>query len=678
MRLQSLMVAALAWCLVACGDPNSNVTATLSGVHDVATVGRLLFVTSTQASELRVIDTQSDVTTGRSGPGFVRAPNPIAILSIPVLDRPMELTPDLHFDAEGAEVRGPYLYVRGSGAREISVVGADPALLREVLRVPTNGPVSALAGVGPNVEGGESLLFHADWQVGRARLFRTALAAPAQLTGPAHTSGVLDEGGAAVSFPGESVSALAALPRGADGSVRLAIALRAEGGKTGRALLLTLDPTGTSYAAPPVNLDFGGPVRMLKTHPRFTRTEGTGENALEFEVLPAGARIFAALDETACNDVVTCGGVVAVDGLTIDREELPDLTLGQRSLDDRGLPMVAIETAGDLLVDFEVTPKLSRRTLFTSKTGVTMPLGGVITSGGGFITMFDASALTPINLSSDLPSLLLEGMSYFDPAGTRLDVPVQVTGSALVDPATLKLNHGVVREESISITFQPDVPGLRELELDASGDGDAVITATGVRFANPALASRVRVGDTVAISGEGCPVGATVSAVDEVVGALTLSEVPAATCSSLTVAAGPTQPWVVFGAQSGFLGRTADGEVFVSIEGKPFAHPAAYVPGAPQLQFSFRTPPSLSPTKGTFLLFATLDGFAAQRNQLRESQTGFLWTPPGALALLPENPDFENGSIWVTYPAFNTVVAFSPLTIVADVAILTSDIQPFR
>jgi len=679
MKRHGLLVAALTLVLIACESNTSGVRATLGGVHDIAAVGRLLFVASAQNSELRVLDTQSDVSTGREGPGFVRAPNPIAILSIPVLDRPMALTPDIHFDGEGAEVKGPYLYVQGAGAREISVVGAEPEILKELVRLPTNGPVTALAGVGPQNAGEESLLFYADWQGARSRLLRVALPDPEVLAGTPPSSGVLDLSGAPVAFTGQSVSAMTTLPRAADGSVRLAIGLRDEGGKAGRALLLTLDVTGTQYVQAPVELDFGGPVRMLKTHPRVTRTVGSGDNAIELEVLPAGARIFAALDESACNDAPSCGGVVAVDGITLDRTDLPDLTLGQRSLDARGLPMVAIETAGDVLQDFEVMPKLSRLAAFGAATGEILPLGGVISSGAGYFTLFDALALTPINASSDLPTLSLDGMSYFDPAGNPLSIPVQVTGSALVDPATLRLNHGVVREEIISITYQPDLPGLTDLELDATGEGDALITATGVRLADPSLASRVRVGDAVTLGGAGCAQSATVDAVDEVVGALTLSSAPLAACTRLTVAAGVSQPWVVFGGQSGYLGRTADGEVFASIEGKPFAHPEAYVPGAPQLQFTFRTPPGLTPVKGTYLLFSTIDGFAFQRSRItNDPRTGVFWQPPGSMVLLPENPDFPYGSVWVTFPSFNTVAAFAPTAILPGLPVLAVDVRQFQ
>src|SRR5690606_38232707 len=125
--------------------------------------------------ELRVVDTQADPELGREAPGFVRAPNPIALLSIPVVDRPFALVADIHFDAEGNEVRGPYLYVQGSGAREISVVGAEPELLREVTRLSTTGPVTAITGVGPASDGQPSTLIYAETTGGVARLYSVRL-----------------------------------------------------------------------------------------------------------------------------------------------------------------------------------------------------------------------------------------------------------------------------------------------------------------------------------------------------------------------------------------------------------------------------------------------------------------------------------------------------------------------
>src|SRR5690606_32958521 len=116
-RTSWIPFALLAIAVAGCDGPEIFDAARLKGITDMEQVGRYIFVASSNNSELRVVDTQADPELGREAPGFVRAPNPIALLSIPVVDRPFALVADIHFDAEGNEVRGPYLYVQGSGAR---------------------------------------------------------------------------------------------------------------------------------------------------------------------------------------------------------------------------------------------------------------------------------------------------------------------------------------------------------------------------------------------------------------------------------------------------------------------------------------------------------------------------------------------------------------------------------
>src|SRR5690606_33839100 len=124
------------------------------------------------------------------------------------------------------------------------------------------------------------------------------------------------------------------------------------------------------------------------------------------------------------------------------RGELPPLTLGQRSLDLWGEPMVTLQTEGDLLLDFQVMPGLRRVPLLGSTVGVEMDLGGVMTTGRGYYTIFDASGLTHLNLSEDLPSIVPSTVSYHDADGTPVAVPLTGTITQLVSNQTTRLNHG--------------------------------------------------------------------------------------------------------------------------------------------------------------------------------------------------------------------------------------------
>src|SRR5690606_34704645 len=196
-----------------------------------------------------------------------------------------------------------------------------------------SGPVTALTGVGPGAEGDLSTLIVAETVGGAARLYATQLGEVASLDVTPASVPLQQLDGTPAYWAGETVAAMLTLPRAENGDLRIVVAFRSESGASGRTELLTLDPTGATYVEAPVSLDFGRPVRALRTHDRATRTEGEDDEAVTREILPAGARIFGALDEAACEVVSNCSGIVAVDAITLDRGDLPALTLGQRALD---------------------------------------------------------------------------------------------------------------------------------------------------------------------------------------------------------------------------------------------------------------------------------------------------------------------------------------------------------
>ena len=85
----------------------------------VGVPSRYVFVTSADTNELRVLE---NYRTGLVGRGFVRAPNPLETLAIPVLDRPTMLAVDEGRNADGARVTGSYVYAARPGGAEVSVV----------------------------------------------------------------------------------------------------------------------------------------------------------------------------------------------------------------------------------------------------------------------------------------------------------------------------------------------------------------------------------------------------------------------------------------------------------------------------------------------------------------------------------------------------------------------------
>src|SRR6516225_8517536 len=155
-RIAFAAICALGW--FACSTQNLAPPAQIQGANGLALVGHLLFISSTETNEIKVLDV------GGVTRDFVRAPNPLEPLSIPVVDRPIDLARDINYDAHGAEVVGPYLYVRGQSSAAVSIIGSDSATqLVELQRVLTSGVVTAIAARGPVPAGtsGNSTLYFA-------------------------------------------------------------------------------------------------------------------------------------------------------------------------------------------------------------------------------------------------------------------------------------------------------------------------------------------------------------------------------------------------------------------------------------------------------------------------------------------------------------------------------------
>ncbi len=146
MKRAASAILMLGW--LGCSQQSVPPPAQIQGTNGLALFGNLLFITSTETNEIKVLNV------GLVSRDFVRAPNPLEPLSIPVLDRPTDLARDLNYDSRGAEVVGPYLYVRGQSSSQISIVGTDlTTQLVELKRVLTSGIVTAIAARGPNPSG---------------------------------------------------------------------------------------------------------------------------------------------------------------------------------------------------------------------------------------------------------------------------------------------------------------------------------------------------------------------------------------------------------------------------------------------------------------------------------------------------------------------------------------------
>ncbi|ATB47436.1 hypothetical protein [Corallococcus macrosporus] len=566
----------------------------LSGTFDVTLANDLVFVTSSDRDELRVLDLASNPRT------FIPAPNPLEALSIPVLDRPDALTRDVAYNAEGNDVPGPYIYARSSGSPEISVVAAARDQLRQVARLQAASIVTAFAARSPaEGSGGPSGLYYAiqdpdglfTADTGGARVMRQDLPGPEALA--AAEPGSLPAPVTVFCLqPGESILAMTMLA----GPDTFALATRQASGRSGRTLLVTdAGPVADCLqpSTPTVDLSagFGNvPVRILASHPRVDIPDAGSINA--------GRYIFGVRDESACSAARECSGVLAVD-----TESSPP---GQTARDLSGAPMLPIFPAGGLPTGLALVPDPNLRFVLDNgaETRPRVPLLGVMPSSNGYITLFSASDLRQFDLSA---ATARSTVALLD--SNELPVTIETTDLVTVtqDPT---LQRTVLYEGSVSngfyrIIYQGGLPGLSSLPRDP---------ATPRLFeAEAAVASTARAGDILVLESPEalCAIDLPIASVEPVAGTSRVrfviadsQEIPA-DCASLTrftVRAGGDQPFVLFNEAGTFLSRDVTGASSYSVPTEYFFHPDGFyfdddsnpqTPPVPNLSLFPQPPPPL-------------------------------------------------------------------------------------
>lgn len=536
----------------------------LSGTFDVTLANNLVFVTSSDRDELRVLDLTSNPRT------FVPAPNPLEALSIPVLDRPDALTRDVAYNAEGNDVPGPYIYARSSGSSEISVVASARDQLRQVTRLRAASIVTAFSARSPaEGSGGPSTLYYAiqdpdgifGADTGGARVMRQELPGPEALQAAEPT--VIPEPVTVFCLqPGESILAMTMLA----GQDRFAVATRQASGRSGRTLLVTdSGPVADCLqpSAPTVDLSegFGNvPVRLLVSHPRLAIPD--------VEAINAGRYIFGIRDESACSAARECSGVLAVD-----TESSPP---GQTARDLSGAPMLPIFPAGGLPTGLALVPDAPLRIVLDDGSAPTIqvPLLGIMPSSNGYISLFSASDLRQFDLSV-APARATVALRDSN------EIPIVIETADLVtvtqDPTlqSTVLYEGSVPNGFYRIIYQGGLPGLNSLPRDLSTPRRFEVEAT--------VGAAARVGDIVVLESPDalCAIDLPIASVEPVTGTTRVrfaiadsQEIPAdcANLTRFTVRAGGDQPFVLFDDAGNFLSRDVTGASSYSLPTEYFFH----------------------------------------------------------------------------------------------------------
>jgi hypothetical protein len=627
---------ALSVVLTACSQSTVPAPARLAGTNALALVGDLLFVASTERNELRVLNLSSSPTRE-----FIRAPNPIEPLSIPVLDRPTAFARDVTYD-NGVQVPGPYVYVQGASAAEISIVGAGRSQLLEIFpRYLTPGIVTAIAARGPAGGDSSSTLYFATSvecadqgecvDAPRGNVWRVKIP-PLDSTGTTFLNPVPEK--TLVVTTQNSVSALLVLP-----DFSLVVATRTERGTAGRTAVLDQDGGFIRQ------LNFPSPVRFLATNPRVVRAQTDPPSP----DIREGSRVYAILDEDSCGGDAVCSGILCVD-----------VADGQISKDATGYPMLPL-TYGGALPQSMALSLGGVVVISLSEPALQYDLLGLSTSSDGRINFFAADALRVINNDPEH----VDG-GRFVPPGLYLDTdggtpdffegPVQ---------STIVAANGAAHSEYIYVTYQGTITGFRDLSLQQSG---GVFAAPGAPFDG-----RVVPGDTIVLGGSACPANPPdlpIQGINPDGGQLLADTSDAgqflSACGTFSVRATDAgQPFIVEGVPiTGYMGRTGPNQVF-EYHGTYFYHADGYNPNAPTFTFRFdQLDPQIQ--RDWAYRLQTIAAYTAEYIHV-DPGFGIDYHIPGDLvhvSYLPDGGAFQR--LFVAYPPANAVVEINTLSIIPN------------
>jgi hypothetical protein len=461
-----------------CSDTTSTAGAAgLSGTYDVVLANQLVFVTSQDRDELRVLDLE------RTPRGYIPAPNPLEPLAIPVIARPDSLTRDVGYDAEGKETSGPYIYARSSGGRSISVVASARERLVEVTRLATGNLITAFAAHAPVAQGAPSVLYYA-LQTRPASAeplcapFGGGVVMRQELPGPDGFDAAALPAAVPVFClkPADSVLSMLVLPPRADAPDSLVLAIRNVSG-TSRLVRAVADGTSTEVAykrprpAPyvvPTYTDLVDiPARLVATHASYV--PGTGQAAV-----PAGRYVYVVLDELTCASS-DCEGVIALDN---GPDPLVPSAAPVLARDVTGAPMLTLKPSAGLPTGLSLRTGLEVREFLADSTAYLspIPLLGILTSSNNEITLFRGDERRAFNLdrnpsTGQLNASVAVELRDFNET-TRTDqfqgITVTEPGCPQVDAtnATAFLCNGTVPNGTYRFVYQGVLPGLANITRD--------------------------------------------------------------------------------------------------------------------------------------------------------------------------------------------------------------------
>lgn len=577
----ALVCAAIGSVAVACSEnpaaPNPGIagpvaiTSVFSSWSDAN--GTLVIVANANTEDLRAFVPSSGL--------FVRGPNAISPLSIPVGFRPQRLAPGA-IDADGTALG---FVVVGGPANQLVVL--DAQTLRVNLSAAEvsacNGGTASSACLPSDVR---------DVAVAGERAFAVLGPTDGSMGALVATDVVVEEGSPVVTIErveviGGDPSSLAVLP---DGS-------RAFVGDGASALVRAVDLTDPSW--PVSDIRAAGPVRSVFVTPEYVDANGVTR--------PAGEFLLALLADGTVQTLDPSTGAPAESPLD-PAEDIAPLSLGTPVLD---LTFVPCEGgAAGSLCDTELR-------VSTSETRQEPLIAFAALGDGSAVALFPdpntPQVYRPLNRTTTGPSA--GAVSYADPSasnGAPADAP-----SLTIEADSL--TEGVTRTESITVVHRGVLPGLsqRVAVLEAGGGGLVLTDAQG----DLTEGDRMRAGDSVRINALSEPCEALGSTLNAEVATFTDTTLELSTLSRdvpseclparvlFEVRAGDDAPWVVEGDATGFLGRAAADERFEATPPR-FAYPVGATSGP---AFAFVIEGTQPDADDARFRFTTTSGFGPLR-----------------------------------------------------------------
>lgn len=640
--MKRTLLLALWALLAACTQNTGSVSANLIGTHDLLFVdqigdsnavakleadadgnttvvglpGRFLFLTSADTNELRVLELFRPNFTTRD---FMRGPNPLETLSIPVLDRPTLLATDEGRNSLGQRVSSQTIYAARPGGAEVSIVSLKARRQLGGRPVPAPGPVLAIGAsmtVTNDTLPAATTLYVATWDGAVSSVFTASVSTDPAIVDAQVREGTLDFT-RLTSLDGVPLSAMYVVSplstRTLDGAAFCAtepcLALASRLGKAGGGEEWLLEPsTGRS-----VKLAFPAGVR-------------------KFAAGASTRRLYALLDESKCGGP-QCGGVVAVDLLAAtssggfpESKNVVGSPFGPLRVTEGLITGLAIAQGGVVRQIAEVSDGGSTGLISSFQRYDEL---GAFTSSDGLVTWFSGAAGSLIDYDgrrSTITAAALRTPGVLDDGGitfaqadggiagsffaASVSAPTVVeetwrraTVTTPIEPIVqwgVEVSDGYFTSQDISVINRGLLPGLVNVSAAAS-----------TRLPTSGLEVRAQLDDVVIfqkLNADSAFVECGRAAVVSIgSGTIDVDAVPpaCADATSFSVRAAGTKPLVVVAATQGYLGRTAPGEQFT------YNQPYVLIPAdviADRTSLTITVPTNPFPLEGAYISF-TLSSF---------------------------------------------------------------------